>query len=192
VNGIQDPKSFVARVSARPRRAATTPDEGNPEQRRKARRKAMKLIPWHNRSDLTTIRNEFDNLWSRFLDNDIDSNLPPVFGRGTFPPVNVAETEKSWSVSVELPGLSEKDIQVQILGQQLLISGERKWDEEKKGKEFHRVESQYGAFQRSIQLPENTRLEPDGVVAIYKKGILEITLPKVEPTPAAKIPVKAS
>jgi HSP20 family protein len=152
----------------------------------------MKLIPWHNRSDLTTMRNEFDSLWSRFLDNDINTNLPATFARGTFPPVNVAETEKNWSVSVELPGLSEKDIQVQILGQQLLISGERKWEEEKKGKEYHRVESQYGAFQRSIQLPENTRLEPDGVVATYKKGILEITLPKVEPTPAAKIPIKAS
>lgn len=152
----------------------------------------MNLIPWTKRNDLASFRNEIDNMWNRFLENDYESNLPTVFRRAAFPPVNVAETEKNWTVSVELPGLSEKDIQVQILGQQLMISGERKWEEEKKGKEYHRVESQYGAFQRSIQLPENTKLDPDAVAATYKKGILEVTLPKVEPTPAAKIPVKAS
>ena len=153
----------------------------------------MKLIPWTKRTDLANFRSEFDNLWNRFLDGDVyDTNLPAVFNRATFPPVNVAESEKNWTVSVELPGLREQDIQVQILGQQLMISGDRKWEDERKGKEFHRVESQYGAFQRSIQLPENTRLDPDAVVATYKKGILEITLPKVEPTPAAKIPVKSS
>lgn len=152
----------------------------------------MKLIPWTKRNELASFRSEFDNLWSRFLDGDYDTNLPATFNRATIPPVNIAETEKNWTVSVELPGLKEQDIQVQILGQQLVISGERKWEDEKKGKEFHRVESQYGAFQRSIQLPENTKLDSDAVVATYKKGILEILLPKVEPTPAAKIPVKAS
>jgi HSP20 family protein len=151
----------------------------------------MNLMPWTKRNELATFRSEFDNLWNRFLDNDFETRMPAVFGRTTFPPVNIAETEKSWTVSVELPGLREQDIQVQILGQQLMISGERKWEDEKKGKEYHRVESQYGAFQRSIQLPENTKLDPDAVLATYKKGILEITLPKVEPTPAAKISVKA-
>jgi len=152
----------------------------------------MKLIPWTKRNDLASFRSEFDHLWSRLLDGDYDTNLPAAFNHATFPPVNVAESEKSWTVAVELPGLKEQDIQIQILGQQLMISGERKWDDEKKGKEFHRVESQYGAFQRAIQLPENTRLDPDAVVATYKKGMLEIVLPKVEPTPAAKIPIKAS
>src|SRR5690349_10581682 len=136
----------------------------------------MNLMPWTKRNDLATFRSEFDNLWSRFLDNDFETRMPAVFGRANLPPVNVAETEKAWTVSVELPGLKEQDIQVQILGQQLMISGERKWEDEKKGKEYHRVESQYGAFQRSIQLPENTRLDADAVAATYKKGILEIVL----------------
>ena len=151
----------------------------------------MKLIPWTKQENLAGFRNEFDNLFNRFFDGNFETNLPAVFQRATFPPINVAETEKSWTVSVELPGLKEQDIQIQMLGHQLLISGERKWDDEKKGKEFHRVESQYGAFQRYVQLPENTKLEPDAIVATYKKGMLEIVLPKMEPTPAAKIPVKA-
>ncbi|MEE8467019.1 MAG: Hsp20/alpha crystallin family protein, partial [Planctomycetota bacterium] len=66
-----------------------------------------------------------------------------------------------------------------------------KWKEEKKEKEYHRVESQYGSFQRNITLPEGARLDSNSVEATYEKGILKITIPKVEPTPACKIKVKA-
>jgi len=151
----------------------------------------MNIIPWRDRTAVSTLRSELDNLFNRMPFGDGESRLPEVFGRRVMPAVNISETEKSWSVSVELPGLNEKDIQVQIMGQQLVISGERKWEEEKKGKEFRSVESQYGAFERSIPLPENLRLEPESIQATYKRGMLEVTLPKLEPTPAAKIPVKA-
>ena len=151
----------------------------------------MNLIPRRDRSVLSTFRSELDNLFQRFPFGDGDDRLPEVFGRATVPAVNISETEKSWTVAVELPGLNEKDIQVQILGRQLVISGERKWEEEKKNKEYHRVESQYGAFQRAIELPDNLRLDPDSVGATYRRGMLEVTLAKIEPTPAAKIPVKA-
>ena len=150
----------------------------------------MSLVPWRKR-DLTPFPADFDELFERFLDPRLERNLPPAMRTASVPAVDVAETEKAWSFSFELPGLRETDIQVQLLGRQLVVSGERKWEEEKKGKEYHRVESRYGAFQRSLELPQNARLEADALVASYKKGILEITVPKVEPTPAAKIPVKA-
>jgi HSP20 family protein len=151
----------------------------------------MKIIPFRGRGEVASFRSEFDDLMNRFFDYDLESKLPAAFARPAMPPVNVAESEKSWTVSVELPGLDERDIQVQIVGDRLQISAERKWEAEKKGKEFHRVESQYGAFQRTVQLPENVRLDPDSITAAYKKGMLEISVPKVEPTPAARIPVKA-
>lgn len=150
----------------------------------------MNLIPWRKQDEVATFRSEFDRLFDRFFESEFTSNLPATF-RGTIPPVNVAETEKNWTLAFELPGLNEKDIQVQILGNQLVVSGERKWEDEKKGKEYHRVESQYGSFQRSIELPENAKRDADALTAVYKKGILEVMIPKVEPTPAAKIPVKA-
>lgn len=150
----------------------------------------MNLIPRRDRSAMSTFRTELDSLFGRFASDELENRLPAVFGRATVPAVNVAETEKTMTVSVELPGLNEKDIQVQIMGRQLVISGERKWEDEKKNKEFHRVESQYGAFQRTIELPGNLRLDTESVTATYKRGMLEVTLPKVEPTPAAKIPVK--
>lgn len=150
----------------------------------------MSLIPWRNRAQVSSFKNEFDDLFGRFF-GDMDAEMPSALQNMAIPPVNVAETEKAWTMSFELPGLSEKDIQVQLLGRQLVVTGERKWEEEKKGKEWHRVESRYGSFRRSIELPENARLEPDALVATYKKGILEVSIPKAEPTPAARIPVKA-
>ena len=150
----------------------------------------MNLIPWRGRNDLTSFRSELDDLFGRFFESDLASHLPAVFRRDGMPPVDVAETEKDWRISIQLPGMSEKDIQVQLLGRQLVVSGERKWEEQKKGKEYHRVESQYGAFERSLVLPEDSRLDPDAIDATYKKGILTVRIPKVEPTPAKKIAVK--
>lgn len=151
----------------------------------------MKLIPWRDRGGLTSFRGEFDDLLSRFTEGEFDSRLPAAFRRTSAPPVNVSETDKYWTVAVELPGLNEKDIDVQVRRDELVISGERRWEGEKKGEEYQRVECHYGAFQRAISLPENLRLDPDSIRATYKRGMLEVTLEKVEPTPAAKIQVKA-
>lgn len=152
----------------------------------------MNLIPWRDRGVATSFRDEFDSLMNRFLEQDGFDKLPEAFRGVRYPPVNVSETDKTWTVSVELPGLNEKDIQVEFMGHELVISGERRFEEEKKNKEFRRVESQYGAFQRTISIPENVRVEPDSANATYKRGILEVTLQKVEPTPKAKIPVKSA
>lgn len=152
----------------------------------------MQLIPWRERGDVTSFRSEFDKLFDTFFsDGTRFEHLPEAFRRGPIPAVNMAETDKEFAVSVELPGLDEKDIQVQLLGGDLVISGERKWEGEKKDKTFHRVESQYGSFRRVIEMPEGARTEPDAIAATYSKGILEIRVPKVEPKPAAKIAVKA-
>lgn len=149
------------------------------------------LITRPRRSDVTPWRGEFDDFFGRFFGRESQSHLPNVFRTMNMPAVDVAETDQSWNISVQLPGLKEKDIQVQLTGRQLVVSAERKWEDEKKGKEFLRVESQYGSFLRTIELPENARVEPDAIQAAYRDGVLEILIPKTEPTPAARIPVKA-
>ncbi|MCK6449061.1 MAG: Hsp20/alpha crystallin family protein [Planctomycetes bacterium] len=152
----------------------------------------MQLIPWRERGDLLTFRSEFDKLFDSFFSNGGRfEHLPEAFRRGPIPAVNMAETEKDFLVSVELPGLDEKEIQVQLLGSELVISGERKWEGEKKDKTYHRVESQYGSFRRIVEMPEGAKCDPDAIAATYSKGVLEIRVPKVEPKPAAKIAVKA-
>ena len=146
----------------------------------------MRLVPWHR----SALSRRTESLFNRFFEDPFNftEQLPEVLQRASVPAVNIAENEKTFTVSAELPGLEEKDIDVKVLGNQLVISAERKFEEEKKEKEFLRVEHQYGSFSRTISLP--TGLRTDAVEAVYRKGILTLAIPKIEPTPAAKIEVK--
>jgi HSP20 family protein len=158
----------------------------------------MSIIPWRKEEGPVAIANEFEDLWKNdFWKNlwepieGMRNRLPALFQARSYPPMNVSESENHFLVTLELPGLDVKDIQIELMGNQLQVSGERKWEEEKKGKEFHRVESQYGKFSRSLALPENARMDRESIEATFQKGILEIKVPKVEPTPVAKIPIKS-
>jgi HSP20 family protein len=155
----------------------------------------MNIIPRRRRASLLPSPAGIEDLWNRFWhelpngNGDSESRLPEAFRTGHVPAVNIAETEESFSVTLDCPGLDEKDFKIETMGNDLMISGERKWEEEKEGKEYRLVESQYGRFARTVRLPENARIEPAEVDATYKNGVLTITIPKVEKTPTAKIEV---
>jgi HSP20 family protein len=133
----------------------------------------------------------FSSVFDNLFDDPFfaQSHLPEAIEKTPWVPVNISENEKAFSVALEIPGMDEKDIQVQVMGNQLVVSGDKKWSSEKKEKDWHRVECQYGSFQRSITLPPNLRA--DNVEAVYKKGVLTLTIPKVEPTPATKVKVRS-
>ena len=97
------------------------------------------------------------------------------------PRVNVAETEKEVRVTADLPGTDEKDIEVHLTGDVLTIKGEKKADHEDKSENYHRVERTEGAFERALALP--AEVDPAQVTAVFKKGVLTVTLAK---TPAAQ------
>jgi HSP20 family protein len=154
----------------------------------------MNIAPWRKRNGELTARTDLDDFWKGFgepFEWPFARRLPELFQARTFPPMNVAESEGHFTVYLELPGMEAKDVSIEVMGNQLQISGERKWEEDKEAKEFHRMESQYGRFERTLTLPENLRLDRASIEATYEKGILSIRLPKVQPTPAAKIPIKA-
>lgn len=94
------------------------------------------------------------------------------------PSVDISETENNFEVSVALPGMNKDDINVDLENGRLTVSGERKFENEENGKNFHRVESSFGSFSRSFQLPDT--IEEDSVVAKYQDGILNITIDKSE------------
>jgi HSP20 family protein len=117
------------------------------------------------------ISNFFRDDWglpSNFFGNDRFSSFSPV--------VNVSENRKSVDVAAELPGLSDKDIQVSLHDDVLTIKGEKKVEKESKDNNYHKVERSYGSFQRSIQLP--CEVEADKIKASHKNGILKIEMPK--------------
>ncbi len=153
----------------------------------------MKLTPWRRRGALSTTEPDFDDLISRFWNGEnggLFRHLPETFQRASFPPVNVAEGEDAYTVTVDCPGMNEDEIDIELLGSNLIIRGERTWKDETKKKEYHRVESQVGTFERAVALPQDARLEPEAIEAAYDKGVLTIEIPKVATTPASKIPIR--
>ena len=92
------------------------------------------------------------------------------------PHVDVSETDKEITVTAELPGMDDKDIDVSLTRDTLTIKGEKRQETEDKGKDYFRMERSYGAFTRSIPLP--VEVDTDKVQATFKKGVLEIILPK--------------
>ena len=115
-----------------------------------------------------------------------ENRLEPRF----LPVANIAETEKDWVFTMELPGMNENEVEVRVLGNQLVVTGERKMEKETKEKQYHRVESSYGMFERRFDLPAEVRTDAEGVKATFHKGMLEVRLGKLEPKPVTKIPVK--
>lgn len=92
------------------------------------------------------------------------------------PGIDISETEKQFIIDVELPGVDKKDIDLNIENNRLTISGERKFEKEEDGKQFHRVETHYGKFTRSFQLPDN--IDTESIKAEYKNGMLNIAVDK--------------
>lgn len=96
---------------------------------------------------------------------------------GTFvPPVDIYEDEDHITLKVEVPGMSEKDLDIKLENNTLTVSGQRKFEQEQKEENFHRIERRYGSFSRSFTLP-NT-VDPENVHASYDNGVLNIKLAK--------------
>ncbi len=104
------------------------------------------------------------------------------------PRANVAETEAAYEVTLDVPGMTAKDISVEVRDGSLWISGEKSEEKEEKGKWFHRVERQHGAFRRTF--PLELPVDRDKVEATYMGGVLIVRVPKVSAPPSKKIEVK--
>lgn len=133
----------------------------------------MALIKY-NRPNTDIFSRNFNDIVDEFF-NDTSSN----YRKDSFiPSVDVSETDTQFEVSVELPGIKKEDIAVDLEKGRLTISGERKLKNEEEGKNFHRVETQYGKFSRSFYLPDT--IDEESIVAKYEDGILNITINKSE------------
>ena len=130
------------------------------------------LTRWDPFREFTTLQDRMNRL---FRDNYGEGQ--EALSTSTFaPPVDVYEDEHNVTLKIEVPGIDEKDIDVQIENNLLTVHGERKFENEEKEENFRRVERQYGSFTRSFTLP-NT-VNPEQVQARYDKGILKIQLAK--------------
>jgi HSP20 family protein len=92
------------------------------------------------------------------------------------PRLDLEATEKKYTICVEIPGVDEKDIQLQIANDTLTIFGEKKQKAEEKNKHYYRVERSYGSFQRVLSLPQDA--DQDKISARFKKGVLTVAIPR--------------
>ena len=104
------------------------------------------------------------------------------------PTVDIKETDKELKFICELPGLTEKDVAVEVRDNVLTITGKREFSEEEKKENYVRVERSYGSFQRAFTL--NTPVKPEQIHATFKDGLLTVLVPKIEAPLPKKIPVK--
>jgi len=145
----------------------------------------MELVPWRPFGGLSSFRNEMDRLWDRFPG---ESPFARTFTESWLPSVDISETKDNFVVKAELPGLEAKDVNVSISGDILTIKGEKKAEEEEKDEHYHRVERYSGSFQRVFQL--SSGIKADKIEANFDKGVLKVTLPKVEEAQKKEIEVK--
>jgi HSP20 family protein len=134
-------------------------------------------------SPIEQIHREVDRLFDQAFRGfglapfEFNRPLPPRVNDGMLKPtLDLGATDKEYTITVEIPGVDEKDIRLEIVNDTLSIQGEKKQENEEKGKNYYRMERSYGSFQRMLSLPEDA--EQDGVTATFKKGVLTVTMPR--------------
>ncbi len=142
----------------------------------------------HGLSRLNRLHSEIDRMFDGFLGGGLA--LPARSGlteAAAFlrPKLDITGTDDAYLISIELPGVEEKDVEVELRGDNLIIRGEKKNEHEEKGENFHRMERSYGSFRRTLSLPDD--VDPDKITAEHKSGVLRIILPrKKEALPAGR------
>ena len=103
--------------------------------------------------------------------------LYPERGQSSWSPaVDIYETESSFVLSAEVPGVQTSDIDIHVVDRTLVLRGERRWKREPHEEHFHRLESSYGKFERTFSLSQ--RIDVDGITAKLEDGVLRVVLPK--------------
>lgn len=143
------------------------------------------LVPRRERSQSPATRDDFFDPFVGFrreMDRMLDSFFDGFGERrvadwpGLRPALDVQENDKELIVTAEVPGVSEKDVDVTLSGDLLTIKGEKKAEDEQKNGNFSYVERRYGAFSRSLRLP--FAVKDEEVNATYDQGVLTIRIPK--------------
>lgn len=155
-------------------------EEGQESTRFPVRRKES---TGHVGHPLIQIHNEIDRMFDEFFsgfgfrDRESGDMWDSLIPSGLIKPnLDISESDNEYSIAVELPGVDEKNVELELVDNSLRIKGEKKRETEKKDKNYHCVERSYGTFQRVLALPEDA--DRDGIQADYKNGIMTISIPR--------------
>ncbi len=147
------------------------------------------LIPWKKQNrEMASLRQDFDDAMDRFFGDPVFS-IPKLFSeKSWYPNVDVSEGKKNIIVKAEVPGVDKEGIDISLDGRLLTIHGEKKHEKEESDEHYHRVESSFGFFKRTIELP--AEVDESNVDAKYKNGVLKIKLKKAKEAETRTIKIK--
>ncbi|HHJ53651.1 MAG TPA: Hsp20/alpha crystallin family protein [Caldithrix abyssi] len=145
----------------------------------------MALVKWNPMNELANWEREVDRMI-----RDVFSPEVRLFEdiSHVVPLIDMEETDDAFNITAELPGMKKEDIKITFQDNILTISGEKKTEEKREEKNFHRMERSFGKFSRSIGIPAGVVL--DKIDAEYKNGVLYIHIPKAEEAKTKKIDIK--
>jgi len=142
----------------------------------------MTLVRWDPFQELAS--------WSNRLNRSInEGRTEDTFGAWA-PAVDIFEKDHNLLIRAELPGLKREDIEISMENGVLTLHGERKRESEVEESNAYRLERIYGAFTRSFSLP--TTVDSSKIQAVYKDGVLEVTVPKLEAAKPKKVQIQAA
>jgi HSP20 family protein len=142
----------------------------------------MTLVRWDPFQELAS--------WSNRLNRSInEGRTEDTFGAWA-PAVDIFEKDHNLLIRAELPGLKREDIEISMENGVLTLHGERKRESEVDESNAYRLERIYGAFTRSFSLP--TTVDSSKIQAVYKDGVLEVTVPKLEAAKPKKVQIQAA
>jgi HSP20 family protein len=134
----------------------------------------MAKTEWDPLKELVGVQERMNKLFESAL---AKTNFDADGGVGAWAPVtDVYETADQLILCLELPGLDQKDIDLRMDGDELVVQGERRLEKEEAGEQFHRVEQSYGRFVRRFPIPST--IDRDSVDALYRAGVLKVSLRK--------------
>ncbi|WP_170991492.1 MULTISPECIES: Hsp20/alpha crystallin family protein [Bradyrhizobium] len=147
---------------------------------------AERALARRESNPFTFLQQEIDRLFDGF-----GRSLPAFAApQAMMPRMDVSETDKTVEISAELPGLETKDVQLNLADNTLTIRGEKKSEREEKDKDYHLIERSFGAFSRSVALPEGVKEED--ISAEIAKGVLKVTVKKPAPKQSKQIDIKTA
>ena len=138
-------------------------------------------------SDLRSLQDEFNRTFNTAFPGVLGKFEEGLLTGKWSPSVDIYEDQNSIKLEADLPGVKPEDFKLSIENYKLTLSGERKFDKEDRGENWHRVERSYGSFTRTFTLPSTVNVED--VKAEFKDGVLSVTLPKREEVKARQIQV---
>jgi HSP20 family protein len=145
----------------------------------------MALVRWSPIRDVFGLRDEM----SRMLEENFGRSFTPE-AQVWQAPLDVEEDALGYVVRAELPGMKLEDIKISLVQNQLVLRAEKRREIEKKETTYHRVERAYGQFERTLTLPSAVR--SDKIEAMYRDGVLEVSIPKAEEAKSREIEIKTA